>query len=107
MKLLWWDGDGLCVFAKRLERGSFVWPHTESGVVHLSRAQLSMLLEGIDWVRRETDARQRVKVPHDEEVAIHIDPESCGSIREGAAEALTGAHIGQAIERRKTSQPEC
>jgi transposase len=51
VKLLWWDGDGLCLFAKRLERGSFVWPHAESGVVHLSRAQLSMLLEGIDWRR--------------------------------------------------------
>jgi transposase len=51
VKLLWWDGDGLCLFCKRLERGRFVWPHAESGVVHLSRAQLSMLLEGIDWRR--------------------------------------------------------
>src|ERR671935_176679 len=49
VKLLWWDGDGLCLFAKRLERGSFVWPRAEEGVVVLSRAQLSMLLEGIDW----------------------------------------------------------
>ena len=49
VKLLWWDGDGLCLFAKRLERGRFVWPRTEEGVVVLSRAQLSMLLEGIDW----------------------------------------------------------
>ena len=49
VKLLWWDGDGLCLFAKRLERGRFVWPRAEKGVVGLSRAQLSMLLEGIDW----------------------------------------------------------
>lgn len=49
VKLLWWDGDGLCLFAKRLERGRFIWPQAERGVVHLSRAQLSMLLEGIDW----------------------------------------------------------
>ena len=49
VKLLWWDGDGLCLFAKRLERGRFVWPRAEAGVVMLSRAQLSMLLEGIDW----------------------------------------------------------
>ena len=49
VKLLWWDGDGLCLFAKRLERGQFVWPRAEEGVVVLSRAQLSMLLEGIDW----------------------------------------------------------
>lgn len=51
VKLLWWDGDGLCLFCKRLERGRFVWPQAHSGVVHLSRAQLSMLLEGIDWRR--------------------------------------------------------
>src|SRR5689334_13564069 len=44
-----YDGDGLCLFAKRLERGRFVWPRAEEGVVVLSRAQLSMLLEGIDW----------------------------------------------------------
>ncbi|HEV2174603.1 MAG TPA: IS66 family insertion sequence element accessory protein TnpB [Nitrospira sp.] len=51
VKLLWWDGDGLCLFAKRLERGRFIWPKAESGVVRLSRAQLAMLLEGIDWRR--------------------------------------------------------
>ena len=51
IKLLWWDGDGLCLFAKRLERGRFVWPQADKGVVSLSRAQLSMLLEGIDWRR--------------------------------------------------------
>ena len=51
IKLLWFDGDGLCLFAKRLERGRFVWPKAESGTVSLTRAQLSMLLEGIDWRR--------------------------------------------------------
>jgi len=51
IKVLWYDGDGLCLFAKRLERGRFVWPRAESGTVALSRAQLSMLLEGIDWRR--------------------------------------------------------
>jgi transposase len=49
IKVLWYDGDGLCLFAKRLERGRFIWPHAESGTVSLTRAQLSMLLEGIDW----------------------------------------------------------
>jgi transposase len=53
LKLLWWDGDGLCLFAKRLERGRFIWPKADSGTVLLSRAQLSMLLEGIDWRRVE------------------------------------------------------
>ena len=51
VKLLWWDGDGLCLFAKRLERGRFIWPQATSGTVSLTPAQLSMLLEGIDWRR--------------------------------------------------------
>jgi transposase len=50
IKILWWDGQGLCLFAKRLEKGRFVWPVTaQSGAVTLTPAQLSMLLEGIDW----------------------------------------------------------
>lgn len=53
VKLLWFDGDGLCLFAKRLERGRFIWPKCENGTVSLTRAQLSMLLEGIDWRRPE------------------------------------------------------
>ena len=48
IKVLWWDGDGLCLLAKRLERGRFIWPQATSGTVSLTRAQLSMLLEGID-----------------------------------------------------------
>lgn len=51
LKVLWWDGYGLCLLAKRLERGRFIWPQTESGGVSLTPAQLSMLLEGIDWRR--------------------------------------------------------
>jgi transposase len=51
VKLLWFDGDGLCLLAKRLERGRFVWPQATNGSVSLSAAQLSMLLEGIDWRR--------------------------------------------------------
>lgn len=49
VKLLWWDGQGLCLFAKRLEKGRFVWPRAADGTVSLTPAQLSMLLEGIDW----------------------------------------------------------
>jgi len=56
VKLLWFDGDGLCLFAKRLERGRFVWPQATDGSVCLSRAQLSMLLEGIDWRRPKRTA---------------------------------------------------
>ncbi len=56
IKILWFDGDGLCLFAKRLERGRFVWPKAETGTVSLTRAQLSMLLEGIDWRRPQRTA---------------------------------------------------
>ena len=51
VKLVWWSGYGMNLYAKRLERGRFVWPQAASGAVHLSPAQLSMLLEGIDWRR--------------------------------------------------------
>jgi len=44
-----WDGQGFCLFAKRLEKSRFVWPVTREGSVTLTPAQLSMLLEGIDW----------------------------------------------------------
>jgi len=53
IKILWWSGDGMNLYAKRLEKGRFIWPQAESGSVHLSAAQLSMLLEGIDWRRPE------------------------------------------------------
>jgi transposase len=49
VKLLWYDGQGLCLFSKRLEKGHFVWPVTSTGRVSLTPAQLSMLLEGIEW----------------------------------------------------------
>jgi transposase len=49
VKVIWWDGQGACMFLKRLEKGRFVWPSAKEGKVALSPAQLSMLLEGIDW----------------------------------------------------------
>jgi transposase len=49
IKLVFWDGTGLCLFAKRLEDGTFRWPKIEDGVMRLSAAQLSALLEGLDW----------------------------------------------------------
>ena len=51
IKVLWWSGDGMCMFAERLESGHFVWPEAPSGSVHLTHAQVSMLLEGFDWRR--------------------------------------------------------
>jgi len=49
VKVIWWDGQGACLFSKRLERGRFVWPSVADGRLCISAAQLSMLLEGIDW----------------------------------------------------------
>lgn len=62
IKILWWDGDGLCLFAKRLERGRFVWPQATEGSVALTRAQLSMLLEGIDWRRPVRTAEPQLAI---------------------------------------------
>ena len=60
VKLIYWDGSGVCLFAKRLEDGRFRWPNIEDGVIRLSAAQLSALVEGLDWRRvhetRETPA---------------------------------------------------
>lgn len=49
LKIIWWDSQGACLFCKRLEKGRFVWPAAKDGKISLSPAQLSMLLEGIDW----------------------------------------------------------
>jgi transposase len=48
---LTWDGSGLCLFAKRLEKGKFVWPPIVEGALQLTAAQLALLIEGIDWRR--------------------------------------------------------
>ena len=49
IKVLWSDGQGLCLFAKRLERGRFIWPSPADGGITISAGQLGYLLEGIDW----------------------------------------------------------
>jgi transposase len=57
IKLIFWDGTGVCLMAKRLEDGEFRWPKVQDGVLRLTAAQLSALLEGLDW-RRVHEARQ-------------------------------------------------
>ena len=49
VKMIWFDGQGSCLFSKRLERGKFVWPAAAEGKIAMTSAQLAMLLEGIDW----------------------------------------------------------
>jgi transposase len=62
LKILWWDGSGLCLFTKRLEQSRFLWPIADeaTGTVMLTTAQLSMLIEGIDW--RAPERRWRPEV---------------------------------------------
>jgi len=49
IKVIWHDGQGACLFSKRLERGRFIWPPPAGGAVSISPAQLGYMLEGIDW----------------------------------------------------------
>jgi transposase len=51
LKCLYWDGSGLCLFAKRLEQGKFLWPPIVDGAMVLTPAQLALLVEAIDWRR--------------------------------------------------------
>ena len=70
LKVIWFDGQGACLFSKRLEKGRFVWPSATTGKVTLTPAQLSMLLEAIDWRAPECQRRSKntplagVKVHH-------------------------------------------
>ena len=50
-KILQWDGTGLCVYAKRLEKGRFMWPPIIDGAMTLTPAQLAVLIEAMDWRR--------------------------------------------------------
>ncbi|HEY1472957.1 MAG TPA: IS66 family insertion sequence element accessory protein TnpB [Pseudolabrys sp.] len=49
IKVLWHDGLGMSLYAKRLEGGRFIWPSATAGVVSISSSQLAYLLDGIDW----------------------------------------------------------
>ncbi len=50
IKILWWEVGGFCLFYKCFDKGRFIWPtSSDKGSIGITRAQLSMLLEGIDW----------------------------------------------------------
>lgn len=51
VKIVWWDGSGVCLFAKRLEKSAFCWPRIGPVRVQLNPAQLMALLDGLDWKR--------------------------------------------------------
>jgi transposase len=77
VKLAYWDGTGVCLLAKRLEDGKFRWPNVQDGVIRLSAAQLSALLEGLDW-RRVHAAR---------ETSAPMQPGDCGRVNQPCAYA--------------------
>jgi transposase len=57
VKILWHDGLGMPLYAKRLEHGRFIWPSPADRVVGISAAQLGYLLEGIVWTPSAGQAR--------------------------------------------------
>lgn len=63
IKLIFWDGSGLCMVTKRLEAGSFTWPPVQDGVVTLSVAQLRMLFSGMDWTQMPARSPPPVRPP--------------------------------------------
>lgn len=62
VKLLFWDGTGLVLVSKRLEDGRFRWPKLSDGVMRLTPAQLTALIEGLDWTRVHA---RRVRQPQE------------------------------------------
>jgi len=61
IKLIFWDGTGHCLYAKRLEDDQFRWPNVQDGVMRLTAAQLGALLEGLDW--RRVWAARKTRTP--------------------------------------------
>lgn len=60
VKILWHDGLGMSLYAKRLERGRFLWPAPADGAVSISSAQLAYMLDGIDWRNPQHTYRPQV-----------------------------------------------
>jgi transposase len=70
IKIVFWDGTGLCLFTKRLEQGVFLWPSNvePGGTLALNSEQLSMLIEGIDW--RAPERRWRARAPAEGQMVL-------------------------------------
>lgn len=59
IKLLYWDGSGLVLYANRLEQGGFRWPQITDGLMRLSAVQLGALIAGMEWTRVLSPRRAR------------------------------------------------
>ncbi|ECC9721828.1 IS66 family insertion sequence element accessory protein TnpB [Salmonella enterica] len=62
VKVLWADTDGLCMFVKRLEDGQFIWPVVRNGKISVTRSQLAMLLDKLDWRQPKTSCLNTLKM---------------------------------------------
>ena len=49
IRIVWWDGSGVCLYSKTLEESSFCWPGISAARVRLDHSQLMALLAGMDW----------------------------------------------------------
>jgi transposase len=57
IKVIWHDGVGMSLYAKRLDQGKFIWPSPANGVVSISAPQLAYMLDGIDWRNPQKTSR--------------------------------------------------
>ncbi|EKJ5694761.1 IS66 family insertion sequence element accessory protein TnpB [Salmonella enterica] len=62
VKILWADTDGLCMFVKHLEDGQFIWPAVRDGKISVTRSQLAMLLDKLDWRQSKTSRLNTLKM---------------------------------------------
>src|SRR5205809_2839913 len=65
IKIIWHDGLGMSLYAKRLEKGRFIWPSPADGVVGISASQLAYMLDGIDWRNPRRTFRPSMRVDAD------------------------------------------
>ena len=61
VKIVVWDGSGLVMYWKRLEKGGFKWPPIVDGVMRMNAAQMAALLAGMDWTRMHAPRIPRPK----------------------------------------------
>ena len=111
IKVLWHDGLGLSLYAKRLERGRFIWPSPSGGVVAITPAQLGYLLEAIDWRHPQRTWRPRAAGSHAEEgwprVAANLFFFVHGHRRSGSAERYRGAEASGPSAGREACRSPC
>ena len=75
IKLIAWDGTGLCLFAKRLDSSRFRWPRIEDGVMRLTAAQLAALIEGLDWSRVQAlEVRMSIGIQKGPRIGVQKGP---------------------------------